>query len=180
MFDRLTAGDSLSFPTTVPDYPASAGWVLRFRLIPAGAGAPIEITSAAAGDDHQVTVSAAVTASWAAGTYDWASWVERAGTVYTVETGRAEILPNPRTAAAFDARTPAQRRLADLESAYSAHIGRGHAAVAEYEIAGRRMKFDLAGLIKAIESAKRDVAAEAQAARIAKGLSARVRYVTRM
>jgi hypothetical protein len=181
VFDTLTAGDSVRFETCVPAYPPSDGWALTYRLIPQVIGAPIELQAAGVNEKYRVTATAVQTSVWAAGQYAWASWVSRGVDSYTIAAGQARITPNPRTVSlALDTRSPAQRRLADLESAYSAHIGRGHAAVAEYEIAGRRMKFDLAGLIKAIESAKRDVAAEAQAARIAKGLSARVRYVTRM
>jgi hypothetical protein len=28
------AGDTLDFTTSVPDYPASAGWTLKYRLVP--------------------------------------------------------------------------------------------------------------------------------------------------
>jgi hypothetical protein len=183
MLDQLTAGDSLSFVTCVPDYPADDGWVLRFRLAPVTAGnAAIELLASAQGRDHLVSEAAATTTSWLAGTYGWTSWVERAGTVYTVSSGRVTILANPRTATvATDTRSPAERRLADLQAAYDAHISSGQAAVAEYTIGGRGMKFrDLAALISAIERAKTDVLQERRAARILRGQPGRQQLVTRM
>jgi hypothetical protein len=91
-------------------------------------------------------------------------------------------LPNPRTASlALDTRSPAERRLGDLQAAYDAHIASGQAHVAEYTIGGRGMKFrDLAALISAIERAKVDVLQERRAARILRGQPGRQQLVTRM
>ena len=59
---RVTAGDTIAWTKTLSDYPASAGWVLAYTLI--NAGAKITITAAASGDDHAVTVLAATSAGY--------------------------------------------------------------------------------------------------------------------
>jgi hypothetical protein len=182
VFDTLTSGDSVRFETCVPAYPPTDGWALTYRLIPQVVGAPIELQATGVGDKYRVSATGAQTAIWAPGQYAWASWVSRGADSYTIASGQARIAPNPRTASlALDTRSPAERRLADLQAAYDAHISSGQAAVAEYTIGGRGMKFrDLAALISAIERAKVDVLQERRAARILRGQPARQQLVTRM
>lgn len=121
----LTAGTTLSYTTSVPDYPANASWVLKTRLIPRVSGSAILLTGAADGTDptlHRITASAATTAAWAAGVYSWASWVEKAGEVYDIGTGTVEITPDPRlaTAGALDTRSDAQVALEAAKAALAA------------------------------------------------------------
>ena len=105
MFEAtFTAGDSFSELRSWPAYPASAGWVLKLRLVPrSNAGAVIDLTAAAEGDDHRFTALASVTGGWSAGSYGWAEWVERGAEVYTTATGQAVIAPDPRAASAGSA-----------------------------------------------------------------------------
>jgi hypothetical protein len=120
---ELIAGDSLNFPVTTPDHPASAGFVLHYRLAPlaAGGGQPIDITATAEGAKHRVAVAASVTADWAPGEYNWARWVDKAGEIYTVGDGQVTIKPNPRTmAAGYDGRSLARKALADARAAFAA------------------------------------------------------------
>ena len=88
----LRAGDSLSWEITLADYPASAGWSLKYRLI--NAAGKIDIVASAAGDDYTITVSAVTSAAYVAGEYTWQSYVEKAGERYTLETGRVFVKPN--------------------------------------------------------------------------------------
>ncbi len=118
---EIIAGDSLQFRTSVPDYPATGGYVLTYRLVPRASGSAIEITAAGSGDDYLVTVAAATTASWAAGEYSWHAYVTLGGARYTVGDGQITIKPNPATlAAGTDTRSEAAKAVADLKSALKA------------------------------------------------------------
>lgn len=175
---RVTAGDTIAWSKSLPDYPASAGWVLKYRLI--NAAGKIDITAAADGADHAVTVTAATSAAWHAGTYTYQTTVEKAGERYTIATGKIAIAANlSNMAAGFDTRSPAQAILDNLLAAYqSASAARSF--VQEYEIAGRRMKFNSkAEWLLELNFWKREVAAEERAARRAAGLSSGTRVYER-
>ncbi|HRZ02164.1 MAG TPA: hypothetical protein P5024_11455 [Burkholderiaceae bacterium] len=178
---QIIAGDTFNpAPTVTPDYPATAGWVLTYRLVPQTAGLPvITLTCSAAGADHQPNAAASVTKLWQPGPYTWASYVERAGESYALEQGQLTILPDPRTmAAGVDGRSVAQRALEQLRAALSTYSA-SQGTVAEYEIAGRRMKFRAAeDIIKLIAYWEVQVANEE---RIAAGATpARRRILTRI
>lgn len=164
----VTAGDTVAWTKSLPDYPASAGWALAYRLI--NAAGSIDITSSASGDDHAVSVSAAASAGWAAGDYQYQAYVTRAAERYTVGTGAITIKPNlAAKTAGFDARGAWAKALADLRLALATWLtSSGH--ISEYEIAGRRMKFANADDIrKRIAIAEKEVAREAAAAAAAAG-----------
>mgnify|MGYP000532970256 CR=1 FL=1 len=174
----ITAGDTVAWQIALADYPASAGWSLSYRLI--NALGKIDITSAAAGDDHLVNVSAATSAAWVAGDYDLLGVVTKAAERYTVSTGRVTIKPNLAALTTYDGRTPERIALEALQSAYIDYLSNGQGHVAEYEIAGRRMKFrNAAEIWQQIEKLKREVAQEDQAARLAAGLPSRRRVTVR-
>lgn len=143
---RIYAGDSLSFPTVVSDYPATDGWQLHFKLIPrftSPTQAPIELVASADGASYRTEVAPAATGAWAAGDYGWHSWVQRgAGPTLervTLEAGNEiAVYPNPETAAqGTDTRSQAERALADCKAALAAW----KPTVDSYEIAGRSMRF---------------------------------------
>lgn len=167
--DSIRAGDTWKWTKTLSDYPASAGWTLKYRFKNASGG--FEITASASGDDFAVTVSATTTAAYAAGAYSWVAWVE-GGTSekYTTGSGTCEILADLRTglaSAALDARTTARKLLDAVESWLLNH----DPAVAEYEIAGRRMKYIPVGeLLKLRSRFAAEVAAEDARAKLAAGL----------
>jgi hypothetical protein len=75
--ERLIVGDTLSDTVTVPGYPASEGWTLKYRLIPRTSGAAITFGTTPDGDAHVLLVGAATTAAWTAAEYNWAAYVER-------------------------------------------------------------------------------------------------------
>jgi hypothetical protein len=134
----ITAGDTLDFTTSVPEYPASEGWTLKYRLAPRAAGAAIDITAAADGDDYDVQVVAATTIGWATGWYTWTAYVEKAAERYTVDRGQLEIRAASTTlAAGSDNRTHARKVLDAIESVIE---GRATLDQQEYAIAGRSLK----------------------------------------
>lgn len=181
MQDKITLGDTLNFATTVTGYPASEGWTLYYRLVPAS-GSVILLTAAVDDDNadgYRVQVSAATTAGWAAGEYSWASWVELTGQSYSLSSGRCTLLPNPRTAAAgLDVRSDAEVALANVTATIQ---GRATSAVLEYEIAGRRLKYiPIADLIALEAKLQAAVAAEQRVSDMAKGYPDKRKVYVRM
>lgn len=165
---ELRAGDTWKWTQSFADYPAGA-WTLKYRFKSPTGG--FEIVATAAGDDFAVAHAAATTAGYAAGTYTWIAWVE-GGTSekYTVDTGVATIDADYRSGTAtagLDDRSHARKTLAAIES----WIESRNPGVAEYEIAGRRMKYiPVTDLLKLRQNYKAEVAAEDAAEAIRNGL----------
>lgn len=132
----LRAGDTALWLRSLADYPAGAGWAITTTLVKLGT--KITVVSAADGNDHKTTVTPATTSAWAAGSYDYQERVSNGSESYTLGTGKIEILPDfaSATAGGMDARSHAQKTLDALES----WIENRDIGVAEYEIAGRRLK----------------------------------------
>ena len=63
-----------------------------------------EITATADGTDHAVTVAAATTGAYAAGSYQWIAWVESGAEKYTVDEGTLEVEPDYRSGTATAAK----------------------------------------------------------------------------
>lgn len=160
----IIAGDTAKWLKSLADYPASAGWVLVYALV--SAAQRYTFTATALGDDFLVTVAAATTAAYVAGGYEFRGSVSKAGEVFTVASGRLNIAPA--FGAAVDARSQARRTLEAIESTLE---GRASSATAEYEIAGRKLKYiPIADLLQLRDRFRRDVAGQDAADRIAKGL----------
>jgi hypothetical protein len=166
MQTRLVAGDTLNFLTTVADYPASSGWVLKFRLVPRTAGTAVTLSSTAEGDDHRTQATSTTTAAWAAGQYGWSSWVEKAGEVYTLESGQITIAPDPRTlAAGTDTRSEAE---AALDAVNAMLKGKATNAVMLYRINDREVRsYSIPELVKLRSLLLTQVGQERRAAGIA-------------
>lgn len=174
----FTAGDTLAWTKTLPDYPAGAGWVLKYRFI--NASEKHDATATASGDSHAVSIAAA-DSNWGAGLYDWQSWVEKGAERHTVALGKTLAKPNLAgiTAAGFDNRSQARQILDTLLAAY-AGAATGKPFVAEYEIAGRRVKFNSrTECLAEINHWKREVAREEREARLAAGLGSGTKIYTR-
>lgn len=181
MQDRITLGDTLSFATTVPDYLASAGWTLRYRLIQRTTGTPITLTAIVDPDNadgYVVQVAAATTAGWSAGEYSWASWVAQGAEVYSLGQGTCTLIPDPRTAAAgVDLRSPAEIALGDAKAAYYAYTPTRRS----YKIGDREMVFNSAeDLIKHVQFLQAEVTAERRLSDMAKGYPDKRKVFVRM
>lgn len=178
----LVAGDTWSWTDSLADYPASSGYTLKHALLKSGTR--IQLTSAADGDDHQTTVTAATTAAYTAGTYSWTAYVEKGSGPtlerYTVASGTVEIKVDlAAQSAGYDARSPARKIYDTLMTAYQSAID-SRAFVAEYEIAGRRMKFNSkADWITEINYWKAEVGKEEKAAAILAGEASGSRILVR-
>lgn len=160
----VTAGDSLSWSITLADYPASDGWALSYALI--SPTAKIAIASAASGADHLVAVTAAISAAWGAGIYDWQAYVTKTTARVTVRSGRMTVLPN------FSAATPSKTTARQLLDAVNAALlGTGTLTQRMLEINGKRIeRHSPADLLAMRSRLMHEVAGEEAAARIAAGL----------
>lgn len=176
----LQAGDTISWTVALPAYPRSAGWSLKYRLI--NAEHAIDIASQPDpdnADQHLVQIDAATSKSYNAGLYTCVRYVERGTDRYTLDKSEKRILPDLTEAAPTDARSDARRALDDLRAALRRWLS-SQGAVAEYEIAGRRMRFASAeDILKRIQLAEAEVAREVMDERAAAGLSPRRRLLVR-
>lgn len=116
----VTAGDTVKWQRSLPDYPASAGWLLKYALRGASA---IDITA----DSNQlVNVPSSVTSSWAAGSYSVQGYVTLAGEQHTVYQGPLTIAPSLVAAGAdYDGRSHAKRVLDAIEAVIEGRAARG-------------------------------------------------------
>ena len=166
----ITAGDTVQWTRSLPDYSAASSWVLKYRLI--NAAGKIDIVSTASGSDHLVSVTAATSAGWAAGTYSWQAFVEKATERYTVGNGTMVVGRNlAAEAAGFETRTTAKQILDQLEAAYKDYCTNGQGLVQRYTIAEREMWFkSAADFIKAIEYWRNQASVQAATEAVALGL----------
>lgn len=169
MKSTLIAGDTLQFVTEVPDYPASDGWTLKYRLVPQASGpTPITITASADDDAYQVNVGSNVTANWTAGEYAWVACVETGSERHTVEQGTCTIKPNPLTATTLDGRSHARKALEAIKAVIE---NRATLDQQEYTIHGRQVKrLTVPELLKFRARYEAEVKAEEQAEKLAAGL----------
>lgn len=169
MLPRFALGDTLALTSSLADYPASAGWVLHYRLVPRdGAGTAVAFNSTAAGDAHAILVPAATTAAWAGGVYTWSSWVALGAQSFSLGLGVTELLLNPRTATGpLDLRSAAQVALDNVRAALR---GKAGADVLSYTINGRSLqRYSVAELIALESKLALDVGRENRAAALAAG-----------
>lgn len=177
---EILAGDTLQWTKTLSDYLATAGYTLKYRLI--NAAGKIDITAAASGADHAVSVSAVLTAAYASGTYTWTSYVEKgAGETlerYTVETGTITVKPSLATqSAGLDTRSHAKKVLDAIEAVIE---GRASRSDSEYSIGGRTLRnMTHDELIKMRSFYQQEYSREQAAERIVKGLASGTRILTR-
>lgn len=177
---RVTAGDTVTFTKSLADYPASDSWVLSYTLI--NASNKYSFTAAASGADHLVTVAAATTAAWVAGTYTCLAVATKATERHTVGQGSIVIAPNLAAASTYDTRTSAKKALEAVNTLLETYGAKAY--LQGYEINGRKQTFASPGDFLVFRSKlMAEVAREDNAARIAAGLSPRnqisVRFNTR-
>lgn len=162
----LRAGDTWRWTRSLADYPAGT-WVLKYRFKNAAGG--FEIIGGTSGTDHSITVAATATAGYTAGRYNWMAWVESGSEKYTVDQGEVEVLSDFRAtsaAVAVDGRSHARKMLDAIESWLESR----DQAVAEYEIAGRRMRFiPVTELLKLRSRYQLEVQGEDAANKLARG-----------
>lgn len=185
MNEELVAGDTLDFTVAVPDYPASDGWTLKYRLTPRFASpvqAPVDLTATtnADGSRYDVQASPGTTADWGAGYYTWARWVEKSGARQTLdESGQLLVKADPSaTVQGHDARSHARITLDAIQAVIE---GRASKDQEEYTIGSRSLKrTPLADLIKLHSRYQTMVQAEDAQERLRNGLSTGGKFQVRL
>lgn len=138
MKTEFTVGDTLEFLTTVDLYPPADGWTFKIRIVPiSGSTAAIALTGTTYGTDYLISVAPVTAATWTAGEYSWASWVEKAGARHVVESGLVTFLPDPLIVTSNDTRTHARIVLDAIEAVIE---GRATLDQEEYTIGNRSLK----------------------------------------
>lgn len=161
---NLNAGDTARWIKSLADHPASDGWQLTYTLL--NATGKISFNATAQDDDHLVNVPVAITGAWPAGSYTWRATASKDGDVFTVGSGQTTVHPSF-AAGMGDARSQARRTLDAIEATLE---GRASSATAEYEIAGRKLKYiPLPELLQLRDRLRRDVRSEDAAATMAAG-----------
>lgn len=87
---KITAGTSVSWMISLPDFPAPDGWTLTCTLV--SPSAQIQVTSTPSGNDHLFEVPLAESTDWIAGKYSWQSHISNGSERYQVDSGSVEIL----------------------------------------------------------------------------------------
>ena len=110
---EITAGDNLAFTRTLPDYPASQGWILKYVL--RGGADPITFTSTPSGDDHVIAVDAATTALWLPADYEAVGFAENGAQRTAFYISHLTVLVNAEVKDPAELLTHAQKMIASLE-----------------------------------------------------------------
>lgn len=114
--EEITAGDYVQWKITDSDYPATT-YTLTYALVKSGV--LIEITAAADGTDHLITLSAATTAAYAVGEYKWQSYMTSGSERYNIDSGTLEVLPDFATqSTGYDDRTHVEKVLEWLRTSF--------------------------------------------------------------
>lgn len=158
---RLIAGDSLVFTTSVPDYLPSAGYTLTYRLVRRdAAGAALSFAAGTTGDLFSVNVTPATTATWTPGRYTWAAYASKAGERYTVDQGELVIEADPAVITApYDNRSHARKVLDAIEAVLE---GRASTDQQQVSVAGRTLtRMPITELLLLRDRYRTEVASEA-------------------
>jgi len=169
---RVTAGDTVIWLKSLSDYLATASWVLSYTFI--NGTAKITATASASGADHLISIAAATTATWDAGTYTWQAVVTKGAERYTVGQGSLVIAPNLAAAltTTFDTRSSARKALEAVNTLLETYGAKAY--MQGYEINGRKQQFQTPGDFLAFRSRlQAEVAREDNAVRLAAGLAPR-------
>lgn len=161
---EITAGDTVTWTKTLEQYPAPE-WQLNYVLL--NASHKIQITGVADGSNHLISVPAAVSVAYGAGSYKWQSYVTKGAERYTIATGQMTIKPDFATALAMDTRSHVKKTLDALEAMIE---GKASRDVQEYSIQGRMLKhIPLTELMPLYEKYKRFYADEVASEKASKG-----------
>lgn len=141
----IRAGDTVTWQRVLDEYPASDGWTLKYRLLYASGSPAASWSSTGSGSVHTISLAASVTADFAAGDATLCPYVERTVNAVlerqSLGTLAVTVLPDLTQVASVDARTSAQRILADLRAALEGYLGSANATIVEYSIGDRTMRF---------------------------------------
>lgn len=171
----ITAGDTITWSRSLPDYPASGGWVLHYALRGATA---IDIIAAASGADHLVAVAPAASAGYADGLYTMQGYVTNGSARYTIYSGPITIRPDlAASSTAYDGRSHVKKVLDAIESVIEGRATKGDQ---QLTIDGTTLvKMTAVELLALRTRYQGEYRKELQAARVAQGKNSGRKIVTR-
>lgn len=131
---EIRAGDTLSWLISVPSYPASSGWTLKYQF--SSAAKSFNLSSTASDANHSVAATAATTAAYTAGSYQVLKYVESGSGPSLLRTTLGilyiTVLPALHgSSTASDQRSHAKKVLDAIEAVIE---GRASRSDAEYEV----------------------------------------------
>jgi len=176
----IYAGDTVKWnETATAEYSSTSGWVASFALRHSTGNDALTIAGVADGSGGwNFTITAVQSAGLHANGHWWQLTVTKAAERYTLATGTLDVKANiPAAGNTYDGRTQAQIDLDAVRAAMRAIVTGG--AAQEYSIGNRSLKkMAMSDLIALETKLKADVAREARADRLAKGMnSGRAVYV---
>lgn len=172
--EKLIAGDTWAFTTTLADYPAGT-WTATLYF--EKGDATFNAAASASGTDHAWSIDAATTAAYRAGVYRWRLAVANGSIRYTVDNGITEILTDPAAAGTSDTREHA-RKVLDAIEAYLED--RNNLQAAGFTVGGRSLsRYTIGDILKLRDVYKAEVAALDAADRSAAGLGTKRRAYVR-
>lgn len=155
---QIVAGMTVRWRRALDDYPASAGWSLKYAI--RGATAPaINLIATADGDEFAVTIPAATTDDYPAGRYQVVGYVEGvASERHEVYRGLLVVVLDPVAATQIDPRSHARRVLEAIEAVLEKRATRDQQS---YAIQGRSLaRWPVADLLLLRDRYRADVARE--------------------
>lgn len=175
---RFAAGDTLRWSFASSDFPASAGWVLSYRLV--GTGVALAIAATADGDafiaEATATATAALSIAAPGVPCSLVGYVTKGAERFQVYGQPCYVLPNPATATG-DLRGHAAVTLEAIEALLA---GRATKDQESYKIADRELRrIPIPELLRLRDYYKAEAARDASAAAIASGNRPPSRVVTR-
>jgi hypothetical protein len=168
---ELRAGTTWSWRREdLSDYPASAGWALKYWFKKYGGTANFSIDAAADGDAFVASRAAADTQALAAGKWTWVAQVSKAAEIYDVDKGILEILPRYDQAQNLDDRSHARKMLEAIEAALEGRATASQLDLISLSIGSRAQQRDVAKLLPLRDMYRREVQNEEAALAVASGL----------
>lgn len=134
--EEITAGFEYTWTESLSDYKADDGWTLYYKGL--NASGKIEMTAAADGSDHTVTILAATSADYAAGIYQVYKYVIKDDEKILISTFNLKVSENPLSVESLDTRTQERKMLEALEAL---ELGRADRVQKSFQIAGRAIEY---------------------------------------
>ena len=134
---KIQSGLNIEWTEFTSDYSAADGWTLKYRLF--NSVGKVDISSAADGANHKVTLAAAITAAYIAGDYSWLSYVEKGADKIEIARGYIKIVEDVLSMAAFDFRSENRKTYELLLTAQQNWAANGEAV--SISIGGRNVNY---------------------------------------
>lgn len=165
---KITAGDTLQWTKTLGDYPASV-WTLTYTLF--NADAAYSFSATADGDNHNIDVPSATTATWAPGRYSWTAYVSDGTDQHAIADGSWVVAANPSVVTPHDGRTHARKMLDAIEAALEGNASTSELALISVTMGDRSISSKPELMLTLRDRYKAEVLAEERAAAVARGES---------